>query len=186
MIVRKVATITDICNNKSKKEVFIKYSPLIDPVKYMIGKYENNYNILELPKFIDTNNLDAKSMEYMKNYKKILDPNNSAYIDGFFSYLSSCLLNNFNFNEMILSPNEHHSINEIVQILESIVLKDIHQYNYDKSKPNGQKQKNTNNMKFRSFCEKFNFELTPLRNGLEQTINYFINTFENNPKALKL
>ena len=92
-----LATITDICNNKSKKEVFIKYSPLIDPVKYMIGKYENNYNILELPKFIDTNNLDAKSMEYMKNYKKILDPNNSAYIDGFFSYLSSCLLNNFNF-----------------------------------------------------------------------------------------
>ena len=66
------------------------------------------------------------------------------------------------------------------------MLKDIHQYNYDKSKPNGQKQKNTNNMKFRSFCEKFNFELTPLRNGLEQTINYFINTFENNPKALKL
>jgi hypothetical protein len=63
----------------------------------MIGKYENNYNILELPKFIDKEDLDAKSMEYMKTYKKILDPNNSAYIDGFFSYLSSCLLNNFNF-----------------------------------------------------------------------------------------
>ena len=92
-----LAIITDICNNKSKKEIFIKYSPLIDPVKYMIGKYENNYNILELPKFIDKEDLDAKSMEYMKTYKKILDPNNSAYIDGFFSYLSSCLLNNFNF-----------------------------------------------------------------------------------------
>ena len=87
---------------------------------------------------------------------------------------------------MILSPNEHHSINDIVQILESIVLKDIHAYNYDKSKPNGQKKKNTNNLKFRNFCEQYDFELTPLKSGLEQTINYFINTFENNQKALKL
>jgi GDP-L-fucose synthase len=96
------------------------------------------------------------------------------------------LLNNFKFDEMILSPNEHYSINNIVQILESIVLKEMHEYNYDKSKPNGQKQKNTNNMKFRNFCEKYNFELTPLRIGLEQTINYFTNTFENNPNELKL
>ena len=87
-----LATITDVCNNKFNKEVFIKYSPLIDPVKYMIGKYENNYNILELPKFIDEANSD-----YSATYKKILDPNNSAYIDGFFSYLSSCLLNKYNF-----------------------------------------------------------------------------------------
>ena len=87
-----LATITDICNNKFNKEVFVKYSPLVDPVKYMIGKYENNYNILELPKFID----DINS-EYSATYKKILDPNNSAYIDGFFSFLSSCLLNNYNF-----------------------------------------------------------------------------------------
>ena len=91
-----LATITDICDNKVNKEVFIKYSPLVDPVKYMIGKYENNYNILELPKFIDHANLEANS-EYSATYKKILDPNNSAYIDGFFSFLSSCLLNNYNF-----------------------------------------------------------------------------------------
>ena len=91
-----LATITDICDNKYNKEVFIKYSPLVDPVKYMIGKYENNYNILELPKFIDHANLEANS-EYSATYKKILDPNNSAYIDGFFSFLSSCLLNNYNF-----------------------------------------------------------------------------------------
>jgi hypothetical protein len=93
-----LATITDICNNKYNKEVFVKFSPLIDPVKYMIGKYENNYNILELPKFIDRENLDSDSdLEYSTTYKKILDPNNSAYIDGFFSFLSSCLLNNYNF-----------------------------------------------------------------------------------------
>ena len=91
-----LATVTDICDNKVNKEVFIKYSPLVDPVKYMIGKYENNYNILELPKFIDHKNLETNS-EYCAIYKKILDPNNSAYIDGFFSFLSSCLLNNYNF-----------------------------------------------------------------------------------------
>ena len=91
-----LATLTDICDNKYNKEVFIKYSPLVDPVKYMIGKYENNYNILELPKFIEHTNLELNS-EYCTTYKKILDPNNSAYIDGFFSFLSSCLLNNYNF-----------------------------------------------------------------------------------------
>jgi GDP-L-fucose synthase len=96
------------------------------------------------------------------------------------------LLNNYRFNEMIISPNENHSITEIVKILESIVLKDIHEYNYDTNKPNGQKQKNTNNLKFRNFCDEFNFELTPLKLGLQQTINYFINKFENNPKELKL
>jgi GDP-L-fucose synthase len=96
------------------------------------------------------------------------------------------LLNNYRFDEMILSPNEHHSINDIVQILESIVLKEIHEYNYDKSKPNGQKQKNTDNTKFINFCNEFDFQLTPLENGLKQTINYFTNTFENNQKELKL
>ena len=96
------------------------------------------------------------------------------------------LLNNYCFDEMIISPNEHHSISQIVKILESIILKEIPQYNYDKSKPNGQKKKNTDNMKFRNFCEEFNFTLTPLKSGLEETINYFINTFENDFKALKL
>lgn len=96
------------------------------------------------------------------------------------------LLNNYRFDEMILSPNEHHSINDIVQIIESIVLKEIHEYNYDKSKPNGQKQKNTDNTKFRNFCNEFNFKLTPLISGLEETINYFKNTIENNLEALKL
>jgi GDP-L-fucose synthase len=96
------------------------------------------------------------------------------------------LLNNYRFDEMILSPNERHSINDIVQILESIILKEIHDYKYDLSKPNGQKQKMTSNTKFKRFCDKFDFELTPLREGLEQTINYFSNTYEKNINKLKL
>jgi GDP-L-fucose synthase len=96
------------------------------------------------------------------------------------------LLNDYRFDEMILSPNERYSITEIVHIIESIVLKKIHKYKYDKTKPNGQKQKNTNNSKFVDFCDKFNYKLTPLREGLKQTFEYYSTTFENNPKELKL
>jgi len=36
-------TVFDISSNQSiQKPVFIKYSPLYDPIKYMIGKYTNN------------------------------------------------------------------------------------------------------------------------------------------------
>jgi len=91
-----VAEICDMCNNKCSKDIFIKFSPLIDPVKYMLGKYDDDYNILELPKFYSSDDINSTS-EYHKKYKKILDPNNSAYIDGFFSFLSSCLLNNYSF-----------------------------------------------------------------------------------------
>lgn len=96
------------------------------------------------------------------------------------------LLNNYRFDEMILSPNESHSIKEIVEILKSIMLTETHTYSYDKSKPNGQKQKNTDNTKFRNFCNEFNFELTPLEIGLKKTIKYFTTTFENYPQYLKL
>ena len=91
-----VAEICDICNNKCSETIFIKFSPLIDPVKYMLGKYDSGYNILELPKVYNGDHINNTS-EYQTKYKKILDPNNSAYIDGFFSFLSSCLLNNYSF-----------------------------------------------------------------------------------------
>lgn len=93
------------------------------------------------------------------------------------------LENDYRFNEMIISPNERYSINEIVQIIESISIKKIHKYYFDKSKPNGQKQKNTDNTLFNTFCNQYNFKLTPIREGLEQTMNYFI---ENCNKENKL
>jgi hypothetical protein len=79
-------TIVDNSDNITDKKIFIKFSPLIDPVKFMIGKYDNCYNILDLPKLENDNILG-----------KILDSNNSAYSDGFFSFLSSLLLNKHNF-----------------------------------------------------------------------------------------
>ena len=69
-------------SSKVNTETFFKYSPLIDPIKYMTGKYKNIDDILlELPKFGEN-----------KCHKKVLDVNNSAYVDSFFTYLTSMLL----------------------------------------------------------------------------------------------
>lgn len=62
--------------------VFFKFSPLLDPLKYMSGKY-TDYNF-ELPSLTPT-------------IPKLDDVNNSAYIDSFFSYMSSQLLHKYNF-----------------------------------------------------------------------------------------
>ncbi len=79
------ATVID-SNNKSKKvPVFFKFAPLLDPIKYLLGKYEN-INIEKLP-LLDNNEC----------YEKVLDVNNSAYIDNYFSYLSSRLLHEYGF-----------------------------------------------------------------------------------------
>ena len=89
-------TVFDISNNQSiQKPVFIKYSPLYDPIKYMIGKYNNNnYE----PFFY---NLPTINSNETNCNKKIYSVNNAAYTDGFFSYLSSHLLNHHGFDNGI-------------------------------------------------------------------------------------
>lgn len=78
-------TVMDVNNIMIEpKPTFIKFSPLLDPVKYMIGKYDVSSDALRrLPQAIG-NNLDV--------FPKLVDYNNSAYIDGFFSFLTSQLL----------------------------------------------------------------------------------------------
>jgi hypothetical protein len=74
-------------NVKSKKNVFFKYGPLLDPFKYMAGKYDiNDETLLKLPKHNSSN-----------NFNKSNDVNNSSYVDGFFTYLTSKLLHHHNF-----------------------------------------------------------------------------------------
>ena len=49
-------------------EVFFKYSPLLDPSKYLIGKYDiDDTDLLSLPSFVNT-----------KSPIKVRDPNNTA------------------------------------------------------------------------------------------------------------
>lgn len=62
-------------------ELFIKFAPLLDPVRYLIGKYKANDNFRVLP---DLTN---------QPHEKLASLNNASYIDNFFCYLSSQLLN---------------------------------------------------------------------------------------------
>ena len=61
--------------------IFVKYSPLLDPIRYLSGKYNvQDAKTMNLPKY----NSCADDCE-----DKMLNVNNASYVDGFFSYLTS-------------------------------------------------------------------------------------------------
>ena len=99
-------------DNIVEKDVFFKLSPLLDPFKYLAGKYD--LCEFKLPKFEEKN-----------EYPKIDDPNNSAYVDSFFTYLTSQLLNHKDFihgldfyGSYIGIKNEYHiDIGEDIDML---------------------------------------------------------------------
>ncbi len=79
--------VKDNSNNVIERDIFCKFSPLLDPLKLLTGKYDLSVNqVIELPTFNSTN-----------KFAKLLDQNNSAYVDAFFTYLSSQLLHQHNF-----------------------------------------------------------------------------------------
>jgi hypothetical protein len=82
--------IKNIETNKVKdKEVFFKMAPLLDPFKYVIGKYDiSNPKLFNLPSLNSTTELCNP---------KIIDINNSAYVDGLFLFLTNQLLHTNNF-----------------------------------------------------------------------------------------
>jgi len=78
----KFNCIIDSGEKTENKLCFFKFSPLLDPVKYMVGKYK------DLGK---TERIALPELNENICHKKVLDPNNSAYVDSFFSYLTSQL-----------------------------------------------------------------------------------------------
>ena len=69
-----------------QKNVFIKYSPLLDPIRYMVGKYSAEGDVVrQLPKFNTS------------GFPKLDNNNNAAYTDCFFSYLTSKTLHEYGF-----------------------------------------------------------------------------------------
>jgi len=80
----------DIQNSRFlEKDVHIKFSPLLDPIRYMIGKYDiKDKRILTMPNLLATETTV---------FPKLLSYNNTSYIDCFFSYLTGALLNNRGF-----------------------------------------------------------------------------------------
>jgi len=82
--------IKNINNNKVRdKEVFFKLAPLLDPYKFLIGKY----NILD-KRYLTLPKIESDDTT---SHNKFLDVNNSAYIDGLFLFLSSNLIHQNNF-----------------------------------------------------------------------------------------
>lgn len=78
---------------------FFKFSPLMDPSKYLVGKYKNlqertPYDIFRLPSWHDGNRAEIPVDQ--KTSRKIDTPHNTAYVDSFFSYLTSMAKHNHN------------------------------------------------------------------------------------------
>ncbi len=82
----------EVVDNKTvdtSRNIFIKFSPLLDPVKYMTGKYDiNDPKLLVLP---------SLSSNEENCHKKTLCVHNASYVDNFFYFLSSVLLNQYHF-----------------------------------------------------------------------------------------
>ena len=74
--------------NQIQRSSFIKFSPLLDPTRYLIGKYKENMDIIQnLP---NLNNQDSI-------HANLLDIHNVSYVDNFFYYLASKILHSHDF-----------------------------------------------------------------------------------------
>ncbi len=115
-------------NNNLTKESFFKFSPLLDPVKYMVGKYNN---------ITDDMRMTLPKLNSNTSSKKVLDVNNSAYVDSFFSYLSSTAYHHHKFPNALdfygsfLGIQKSHFFN-IVDDLEYLYDSDFFHENKDK------------------------------------------------------
>ena len=82
-------SVYDIKRKKiENKNIFIKNSPLIDPIRYMIGKYEKK-KTLNIPSF--------ETMKTMTETEILNTKNNASIVDSYFCFLSSKMLNNYGF-----------------------------------------------------------------------------------------
>ena len=83
-------------NNKLVKS-FFKFSPLIDPIKYMYGKYKG-YDHQILMKIPTLKNINGEEDDI---YERITRKNNVSYVDSFFSYLSSKIKQEHGFSNAV-------------------------------------------------------------------------------------
>lgn len=78
-----------------QKPVFIKYAPLLDPLKYMTGKYDAEPEIKK-QKMMTWAAAEASKID-QSPVTKYQDLNNASYVDAFFCYLNSRLLHDYQF-----------------------------------------------------------------------------------------
>jgi len=123
----------DIHSEKTREaNVFLKMAPLLNPFKYLVGKYDiNDESLFQLPKLPEP--------KYSQLASCIADPNNSAYVDGHFTFLASTLIHNHGFAHGvdyyggIVGLKKNYTI-DVIDDLEYLVESDF--FN-TKSGPNG-------------------------------------------------
>ncbi len=82
--------IGDDAGNTTNVPIFVKYSPLLDPIRYLSGKYEPlTASASEVAPTITKMSLPKYNSTPENCEEKMLNTNNSSYVDGFFSYLTS-------------------------------------------------------------------------------------------------
>ena len=88
-------TITDNSGNSGKCDSFFKFSPLLDPVKYMVGKYNHmeSTELCALPSFEDNNSsaLEFSASELNKSGASESTPNSFKSFETSSSMFSSAL-----------------------------------------------------------------------------------------------
>ena len=115
---------------KMKQKTFIKMAPLLEPYKYLSGKYTqyDSSNLFNLPTITDGKR---------NVHEKISDENNSSYTDGFFCYLSSQLLhkhgmlNCIDFYGSFIGLKKKYQIN-VIDDIENLAESDFFNKNQNK------------------------------------------------------
>jgi hypothetical protein len=67
-------------SQNTSRQIFLKFAPLLDPVRYLIGKYKTNHPLSEMPSLTNT------------THEKLSSIHNCSYIDNLFCYLSNQML----------------------------------------------------------------------------------------------
>ena len=90
--------------------------------------------------------------------------------------LTEWVLNNYDDDEpIIFSPSTEISIREMVDlIVENLNFKG--NVVFDTDKPEGQFRKPSDNSKLKSYLP--DFEFTPIEEGIEKTVNWFVENYE--------
>lgn len=98
-----------------------------------------------------------------------------AYMWCLYNYESEQILN--------IGTTEEHSVKEIAFMVADILNINRNQLEFDISKPSGIYRKSTDNSRFVNLS---NFQYTPFKTGLENTIKWFCNAYENERRSLRL
>jgi hypothetical protein len=96
-------TVTDEDENDislGNKKVHVKFSPLLDPLKYMSGGYELTDELFNIPSDVTDKTC----------HSKICNPYNSAYVDAMFYNLSSSLKTKYKIPHCIEYYGEHNGL----------------------------------------------------------------------------